>query len=410
MWQPPTHQPFSPQETGVKRPAAPSFAAQDPHRTFHAPDFSSAYNDRFNEFVYRAMSAKHELRISDTTQFSLLYGASLCGHQPATEAPLTGVKILTAPTEAAAQIVIVQALEAMNYPFHNLSSAQIKAMKSFAISWLAHSPPQGLSVFCNQIWCHNGNANSDLLIIDVKRDYNREISDQEITKLTKNHIIVPKTYTDTLRAMQTQYHLLKMFFGHDSYLCSTYADFLTDFQAMAIYIERSIAVDDRFSTYLLLRVDAIIRKIVFNIVHSPIFSPKHFLGLSELRRILEEIDNERFTCPLIPSWISSFENSKSEIEIEKTPKTPGKPGKDKDKKREMIRKESGVLPRIKVSEDEFKTHIKNKHLKSRPKACIRWHTRGWCFAGCSSLKTHDHLSKKDEDEIYDFLVKVGVKK
>jgi hypothetical protein len=76
----------------------------------------------------------------------------------------------------------------------------------------------------------------------------------------------------------------------------------------------------------------------------------------------------------------------------------------------MIRKESAVVPRIKISDQEFDKHIKNKHLRSRPTACVRWHARGWCFAGCHSIKTHDKLSKKDEDDIFAFLVKVGIKK
>ena len=408
--QPSNPPPNQTHEYGVKRSAGPSFSTQDPLRTFRShADGTSALDDRINEMFYRALAAKHDIRINENTQRSLLHGASPCGHQPATDAPLTGVRILTSSSEAAAQIIIVQAMEAMNYPFYNLSSAQIKAMRSFALAWFPFQPPSGLSVFCNRIWCHDSNDNSELLIIDVKRDYNREITDQEISKLTTNHIVIPKSYMDTLRAMQTQYHLLKMFFGHDSLICSAYDNFLTELQSIGVAIERSIAVDDRFSTYLLLRVDAVVRKIVHKVVHSSEFDPQHFRVLGEFIRILDEIENERFTCPIIPNWISPFEISKPKSEIEfKTPKKT--PKTDDNPKKEMIRKESAVVPRIKISDQEFDKHIKNKHLRSRPTACVRWHARGWCFAGCHSIKTHDKLSKKDEDEIFAFLVKVGIKK
>ena len=408
--QPPNPFPTQTNEYGVKRSAAPSFTPQDPFRSFRSHAIgASAFDDRINEMFYRGLAAKHDVRISENTQRSILHGASPCGHQPATDAPLTGVQILTSTSEAQAQIIIVQAMEAMNFPFYNLSSAQIKAMRSFALAWFPFQPPSGLSVFCNRIWCHDSNNNSELLIIDVKRDYNREITDQEISKLTTNHIVIPKSYMDTIRAMQTQLHLLKMFFGHDSLICSTYEDFITEIQRIGVAIERSIAVDDKFSTYLLLRVDSVVRKIVHHIVHSSEFNPQHFRALGEFTRILDEIENERFTCPMIPNWISPFEISKTKIETE-AKKTPKKtPKGDDNPKKEMIRKES-VVPRIKISDQEFDKHIKNKHLRSRPTACVRWHARGWCFAGCNTIKTHDKLSKKDEDEIFDFLVKVGIKK
>ena len=73
----------------------------------------------------------------------------------------------------------------------------------------------------------------------------------------------------------------------------------------------------------------------------------------------------------------------------------------------MIRNDA-VLPRLQISENEFKKHIKNQFLKSRPTACVRWHARGWCFAGCP--KSHDKPSKAEKDEIYAFLVKAGIKK
>ena len=405
-----------------KRPAHPSFVPQDQSRTFRYPEAGvSSFDERINEMCYRKYVNQGENRISEAIKRSILAGASPCGTTPAIEAPMTGIQIMTSSTDHEASIIVVQAFEAMEFPFHNISQAQIKAMKQFGIAWFQLGVPKGLSVFCNVTWsATSADMCDELLVIDVKREFNRDLTDQEISKLTKNHIVIPTTFTDTIRAMQTQLHLLKMFFGDGSLLCQTYEDFITNINLMAVMMEREIAQDDRFPAYLLLRVDGVIRRVVYGIVHQAMFHKIPFHVLAELGRIQDELENERYLRPTLPPWILTFENSKSDqrkLENEtsnndRNGKGKGKgkgKGNDKEGKPGMIYKDS-VLPRIKITDDEFDEIIKKKFITCRPTACIKWHARGWCWSGCSKKKTHDSLSKQHEDEIFAFLQKTGIKK
>ena len=68
-----------------------------------------------------------------------------------------------------------------------------------------------------------------------------------------------------------------------------------------------------------------------------------------------------------------------------------------------------VNAKIKISDEQFTKHIRAKFVTSRPANCVKYFARGWCYKDCGKADTHGKsLSKTEEKEIFDFLVKVGI--
>ena len=76
-------------------------------------------------------------------------------------------------------------------------------------------------------------------------------------------------------------------------------------------IKITIANDPSFTTHLLLRVDGMFREVVKDLVLKQHAMEVRWSILVELTKIEEELQFNRFLCPILPSWISTFQNSNS---------------------------------------------------------------------------------------------------
>ena len=175
-----------------------------------------------------------------------------------------------------------------------------------------------------------------------------------------------------------------------------------------------IASDDNFTAYLLLRVDSIICKFLGAVRKASSIQSVPFHSLNEFDILLNELANERFLKPKIPTWISKFSNSENtdkgdedEDESEKEGKKKKNPKKDKNK-----RMDNANIPEcIKITNDEYDKVLKhNKHSGKKPSHCVKFWARGKCFANCRLADTHKNLPESAKKEMLEFLQKNGLKK
>ena len=191
----------------------------------------------------------------------------------------------------------------------------------------------------------------------------------------------------TLRSFQTQRLLLSFFFGSASLLNRKYETFTNKLSKMQKELETEIASDDKFTTYLLLRVDSIINKFLVSVRKARSVAQVPFSSLDEFDVLYGELSNERFHRPKIPYWISKFSNSKTSSSASGDTKTsentttkgePKKKKKDKDKDKDSKMVDCPAVPEcIKISNKEYAEHLKNnKHKGTKPKACVKYWARG----------------------------------
>ena len=105
-----------------------------------------------------------------------------------------------------------------------------------------------------------------LSIIQAKQDSNTPLTDADMIKLTKHTNHLPTTLVPFMRSLKTQLCLLKMFFGPNAFVCVTYQELMDKLATCEQDMESMIAEDPMFPTYLLLRLDTIIRKFLQSVV------------------------------------------------------------------------------------------------------------------------------------------------
>jgi hypothetical protein len=406
--------------TGSKRQPANDLPAPPAKRP--APISSQA--SEFKEFLSALTESewKGKKKVSELTTTALLLGGSINGLVPADEVPTTGMDILQPSTENEAALIFRRAFARLGHPLTRLQSAQIKDIRAFDVSWDKNEVPKGMSNLCNKMY-RSETQNIDqahLSIIQAKQDSNTSLTDAEVLKLTKHTYHLPTTLVPLMRSLKTQLCLLKMFFGPNAFVCVTYQELMEKLAMCEQDMESMIAEEPMFPTYLLLRVDVVIRKFLSSVVLADHINSVSFKCIRGLETIGDEIEYDRFLKPTLPPWVSEISNSNlnSTESDTKPPPTGGRGGGKKTPKEgkqgKMIRN-TAVPARLQLSRDEYTNKLANlQHKGTRPAKCVKWHCRGVCFDKCrlavEGKPGHQPLTKAEEDEMYEFLKLNGLGK
>ena len=65
-----------------------------------------------------------------------------------------------------------------------------------------------------------------MVLIQAKIDTNTDLTNADITKVTKNDVYFPQKLVPTLRNMRSQYLILKAFFGANVHMVRKYDEFI----------------------------------------------------------------------------------------------------------------------------------------------------------------------------------------
>ena len=262
-------------------------------------------NDSILERLVAALEANSEkeakTRVSEEVKQSLLLGGSINGITPANEVPTTGMAILSSTSEAQASMLLTRAFRKLHHPLARFSPAQVKAIRSFRVSWSRNELPQGLSNLCNKQRSAEIDTSDDMVKIRAKEETNTPLTEAEVSLPTK---LVPM-----VRSLKTQMCLLQIFFGPNAFVSIMYKEFLNKLEGCEQDLEMMIARDSLFPTHLLLRVDNVIRIFLDAVVVEDHINGIPFSCLSELQAIYLEIAMDNFLTPTVPKWISPVSNS-----------------------------------------------------------------------------------------------------
>ena len=277
----------------------------------------------------------------------------------------------------------------------------------------------GLSIFRHQPWHAEIRMDEAMVLIQANIDTNTDLTSDDITKVTMNDVYFPQKLVPTMRNMKSQQLILKAFFGANAHMVKKYDEFIKFLKTKEKQLEIMISIETFFPTHLLLRVDNIVNKFVNSVLLADDITDVGWACTDEFDEISNEIDYEKFATPNLTSWISevisklkSDEADPPGLKSTYTSTSSSNRRSNKRKRRnldDMIYNEH-IPARCKITLDEYtKVLADNKYKGEKPKDCIKWHTRGMCFSGCTAKATHKKLSKEDEQELFDFLVTNGLK-
>ena len=270
--------------------------------------------------------------------------------------------------------------------------------------------PGGISLFHLAVWNPNAaDDNRTLYCIDLKREFKQNLSDAEFKELSSQTVYVPQSYREMMKAMEFQLNIFQIILGEESYLASEYKLFLDGLKSIDREIEECVFASEEFPAKFFLRVDCIIGRFINSVYSAPSMRQVKWRVLGEFDSLLAEVEQRRFWGADLPEWILKVRNPNSAAGGNGT-KTPGKGKGGKDDMKDF---NTNVADRIKVTNEEYKTKIAGIPGDKRPNVCLRYATRGWCFKDSTSCRlhhTHKKLSKAAEKEVFDFLVKQGLKK
>ena len=168
-----------------------------------------------------------------------------------------------------------------------------------------------------------------------------------------------------------------------------------------------ISIEKLFPTHLLVRVDNVDNKFINSVLLADSVEDVGWACTDEFEENSKEIEYEKFAKPNLPPWICEVI---SKLKPDTTgPAEPGIPTNQdtrttrnsKKRKRLLddIIKNPDVPVRCQITYGEYtKVLSNNKYKGEKPKNCIKWHTRGMCFTGCSAKATHHTLSTEDENK------------
>ena len=233
-----------------------------------------------------------------------------------------------------------------------------------------------------------------MVLIQAKIDTNTDLTSNDITKVTKNDAFFPQKLVPTMRNMKSQQLILKVFFGANAHMVKKYDEFIKFLKRKKQQLEIMISMEKLFPTHLLIRVDNIVNKFINSVLLADDITDVGWACTDEFDEISNGIEYEKFATPNLPPWISEviskLKSDESETPSSNSAYTPSSSSNRRSNKRkrcnldDMIHNEH-VPVRCKITLDEYtKVLTDNKYKGDKPKNCIKWHTRGVCFSGCSA--------------------------
>ena len=287
----------------------------------------------------------------------------------------------------------------------------VKMLRSLAWHINLGDVPGGISLFHLSIW--NPKAADDgrmLYCIDLKREFKQQLTEAEFKELSSQTVYVPQSFRELVQTMKFQLNLFGIFLGKDAKLCREYGGFIRGVEAVDREIDSYIYANEEFPAKLFLRVDSILGRFINSVFAAAEVKDAKWRALHEFDLLLDEIEQRRFIGADLPTWISKIENPNSNSgEGKPTDKIP----KEKEGGKKMRDTNEKVVAKLKISDEDYKKKVVPIHGDDRPKLCLRYHTRGWCFKSpkmCKHHSSHKPLTKRQEDEIFALLVKNGLKK
>ena len=375
-------------------------------------------NDIVRELLLSVRKTDTKEKISERMNKAILIGASPDTIHQATELPTTGREILEG-NEQDPNYALTRLFHRENHPFVKLSPAHNKCVRKGDWSWNKLMGADGLSIFRHQPWHAEIRLDEAMVLIQAKIDTNTDLTNDDITKVTKNDVYFPQKLVPTIRNMRSQQLILKAFFGANAHMVKKYNEFINFLKRKEQQLEIMISMEKLFPTHLLVRVDNVINKFINSVLLADNVEDVGWACTDEFDEISKEIEYEKFATPNLPPWISE---AVSKLKPDTTGPVESNTSNNQDtqttrnsKKRKRslddIIKNNDVPARCQITYDEYTNVLaNNKHKGEKPKNCIKWHTRGMCFTGCSAKATHRKLSTEEENEMFAFLVTNGLKK
>ena len=155
-------------------------------------------NDSILERLVAALEAKSEkeakTKVSDEVKQALLLGGSINDITPADEVPTTGMEILSSTSEAQAMMLLTRSFRKLEHPLVRFAPPQVKAIRTFRVSWSRNELPQGLSNLCNKQSSAEIDTSEDMVKIRAKEETNTPLTEAEVSNLTKNTYTFQPSY------------------------------------------------------------------------------------------------------------------------------------------------------------------------------------------------------------------------
>ena len=350
-------------------------------------------NDIVRELLLSVRKSDTREKVSERMCKAILIGASPDTIHQALELPTTGREILEG-NEQETNYALTRLFHRENHPYVKLSPAHNKCLRKGDWSWNKLMGADGLPIFRHQPWHAEIKLDETMVLIQAKIDTNTDLTSEDITKVTKNDIYFPQKLVPTMRNMESQQLILKAFFGANAHMVKKYDEFIKFLRTREQQLEIMISMEKFFPTHLLLRIDNIVNKFINSVLLADDITDVGWACTDEFDEISNEIEYEKFATPNLPPWISEviskLKSDESETPSSNSAYTPSSSSNRRSNKRkrcnldDMIHNEH-VPVRCKITLDEYtKVLTDNKYKGDKPKNCIKWHTRGVCFSGCSA--------------------------
>ena len=382
------------------------------------PNNNISANDIVRELLLSVRKTETKDKVSDRMCQAILIGASPDTIHQANELPTTGREILEG-NEQDTNLALTRLFHRENHPYVKLSPAHNKCIRKGDWGWNKLMGADGLSIFRHQPWHAEIRLDEAMVLIQAKIDTNTDLTNDDITKVTKNDIYFPQKLVPTMRNLRSQQIILKAFFGANAHMVRKYDEFIKFLKTKEQQLEIMISIEKLFPTHLPVRVDNVVNKFINSVLLADCVEDVGWKCTDEFEEISKEIEYEKFATPNLPPWISEVV---SKLKPDTTgPVDTGIPtsrdsrtsrnSKKRERSLDDMIKNPDVPARCQITYDEYTEVLaNNKYKGEKPKNCIKWHTRGMCFTGCSAKATHQKLSKEDENEMFAFLVTNGLKK
>jgi hypothetical protein len=394
---PPGATPFGTEETGDNSAVLRQLAEGISRQTEEAERSNMMHREDLNRRKEKDEEKRDKTKkLHRSTVSMLLMASATTNERAAPKLVQTATDFFNSENTGLADMELSQNFAAIGLKEVNFAHGVVQAFHSGQFTYFNPSAPSNFTIFA---FTEREPLSSDLqsrtMFLHLAATQGKGKTLDEIKSSAKQVVSIPTDFDAFLRQIYYFLGAFKIFFGPDSLGSMSIQDLHKEVSENRMHFRAKIACDKKFAAKFLFAVDTKVQRWLDHCKHATDRSEVDDRILN-FGPMIEDVLDNRFNVELPASFKLSTDD-------EVVPVVPGQPPL-KRKKDDAKKGEKGEDLRI-VNPNQCKDFVMKegeswtetfcgKCAKDRPswsstaRMCVRWHTKGDCFADCRNAESH----------------------
>ena len=324
----------------------------------------------------------------------------------------SGMEFYSSANEKQAIIYMNSVLEQHNINV-TVPAAMVNQLLHGALRWESQSKPSGLAACCLEIIeVERRETLNESLVIDLTTRF--AMTPETIEKLTKSHVVLPKTTDDLIERLRALGIISVMLWGESARIPKQLAPFVQWLRTEQLTIASREVNKPGYIAQIMVSIDYRINLWLKSCTTATtgIDTADFHIDFSDMIRSIQH-DTFQYTLPRGIQELKRDRDGVKDSEIDRDNKRHkgagsdrfGRGGQSISTRNFQMEKAWTLGPTENYSKVFANKVIGAPTLSMGCKGCHRWHNRGTCFKGCANEKSHTKLTGRDYQDFDAYMKK-----